>query len=185
MWEWIVIAWEWAGKNVASIIAVCAAFLTLYQARIARKHNIVSTTPDLAAFTERNDQNLDPGGPRVQVSHQVRLMNLGLGPARITGVSLTADGAPVDLRNVESVFAAVNRVLGYQTTALYVFHITGPMVLPSREGIVLLSLSFPAASSAEGNGILGRLDRLRLVADYQSVYGKSFRFDSRATRWPE
>ncbi len=36
----IAAMWTWLGVNVASVIAVCTAGFTLYQARLQRHHNI-------------------------------------------------------------------------------------------------------------------------------------------------
>ena len=79
---------EFLGKHTAEVIALCALGLTMYQAKVARRHNVLSVQPYITEFTHRKTF---PGRGLLAF----RLMNHGIGPAFITGFNILLDGNPV------------------------------------------------------------------------------------------
>ena len=73
--------WGWAGDNASAIIAVCALVLTIYQARLARRHNRLSVRPLLSSFVEQ------VSGPDARITFS--LVNNGLGPALVDSFEVT------------------------------------------------------------------------------------------------
>ncbi len=69
---------ERPGEIIAISIALCAAILTFYQAKINRTHNFLSVTPYLEIFVSTSDSN----GARLAVD------NVGLGPALVKGITI-------------------------------------------------------------------------------------------------
>ncbi|MCF9094347.1 hypothetical protein, partial [Vibrio parahaemolyticus] len=67
---------EILSQYASEIIALCALFLTVYQASSQRRQNRISLKPHLDLFTERHFNN---GVGRIEIY----LINNGLGPAFI------------------------------------------------------------------------------------------------------
>jgi hypothetical protein len=164
--------WEFSGRNIASILAVCALGLTAYQAIAMRRHNHLSVRPHLGSFSART---LSPSEGRITIS----LVNNGLGPAFIDSFSVTLDSQPVNARVPLELEVAINRRLGSRPRNFAVGTLARGAAMLKDEIRELLRLQFPATSQAEFDGANAQLDRMRLVITYHSPYDETFVYDSK------
>lgn len=113
----IDISFQFLGKCVTEIVAICALGLTLYQAYLFRQHNRLTVRPHLVSFSCRNKRP----GQRVLV---YSLLNNGVGPAFIKSFRILLDGQLVTdldkiLAEVEDVQNSVSPASALQTDVIF------------------------------------------------------------------
>jgi hypothetical protein len=163
-------AWEFAGRNVASIIAVCALGLAVYQAFATRRHNRLSVRPRLTMRSSRIS------GPEARFTYTI--VNNGLGPAIIDSCTVTFKGSPVNLYAASEVEAALTGVLGHRPHHFVVGHFAPRATIGKDSEQLLFDLRFPALTPEDVEGIEGRLNSAHVLIRYRSMYGERFLADS-------
>lgn len=158
---------EFLGEYAAEIIALCALGLTIYQAIVARRHNVLSVQPYVTEFNHR------------ETSHgrgllAFRLMNHGVGPAFITGFKILLDGKPV--KNVDEALAEVLEDKKYNHS---ITRLGEGYAMSAGEAKDILILEVPLGPDGSLDEIEKRLDRFDVVVDYQSAYKKQATLDTR------
>lgn len=150
----------------AQLIAACALGLTILQAYIQRRHNVLSVRPHLSDFvnSDRNDNS---------AKLQAVISNNGIGPAFIEGFQAYLDGKKCDPEEaIQSIVGNAKIPKQFSTLG------KGYAMKPGEEKTVL-SVIFPCKSDADVKEMEGRFNRLDLKVEYSCCYGKRFIFDSR------
>lgn len=160
-------SFDFLGKHTAEIIALCALGLTIYQAIVARRHNILSVQPYI---TEFNHRETSPGRGVLTF----RLMNHGVGPAFITGFKILLDGKPV--KDVDEALAEVLKDKKYNHS---ITRLGEGYAMPAGETKDVLILEMPLGPYESLDDTEERLNRFDVVVDYQSAYKKRATLDTR------
>lgn len=155
------------GQNAAEIIAACALSLTIYQAIIARHHNILSVRPHLTTFTHRDKK---PGRGFLAF----RLLNNGIGPAFIKSFQILLDGRPVD--DADQALATVLQGRQYNHT---ITTLGSDYAMTAGEEKDILVLDLPLAQGETLEQVEAMIDRFDLVIEYVSAYNKPGKLDTR------
>ena len=158
---------DFLGEHAAEIIALCALGLTIYQAIVARRHNVLSVQPYI---TEFNHRETSPGRGLLAF----RLMNHGVGPAFITGFKILLDGKPV--KDVDEALAEVLEDKKYNHS---ITRLGEGYAMPAGEAKDVLILEMRLGPDDSLDEIEKRLDRFDVVVDYQSAYKKRATLDTR------
>ncbi len=158
---------DFLGQHAAEIIALCALGLTIYQAIVGRRHNVLSVQPYI---TEFNHREISPGRGLLAF----RLMNHGIGPAFITGFQILLDGKPV--KDVDDALAEVLKDKKYNHS---ITRLGEGYAMPAGETKDVLILEMPLGPDESLDEIEDRLDRFDVVVDYRSAYKKSATLDTR------
>jgi hypothetical protein len=163
-------AWAFAGDNASTIIAFCALGLTIYQACVVRRHNRLSVRPLLTTFTEQ------VSGADARITYS--LMNNGLGPALIDSFEVNLDGAVVNLQATEQINEKLTRLLEQRPRDFSVGHLNPGSTLRKDEIRQMFDVRFSAMSPAQFEGLANRLNRIRLIVKYHSLYDKPYVLDT-------
>ncbi|WP_226703623.1 hypothetical protein [Microbulbifer elongatus] len=150
----------------AQIIAICALALTIIQAYIQRRHNVLSVRPHLSDFvnSDRNDSS---------ARLKAIISNNGIGPAFIESFQAYLDGKECDPEQaVQSMLQ--NASVPKQFSSLG----KGYAMKPGEEKTVI-SVIFPCKTDEDVKEMEKRLNRLDLKIEYKCSYGKKFTFDTR------
>lgn len=145
----------------SEIIASCALVFTAWQFSIQRKHNMVSVTPHLFSFRdrERNDDS---------AIITVSLINNGLGPAFIHKFEVYLDG------KVSDPDAAVKAVFG-EPDGHFKYTVLGDdFALSPGQKVTLITVPFPIETGTDIKEMEQELERLEVVITYKSAYGTKY-----------
>lgn len=161
--------WDFALKVSAPVIALCALFLTMYQASLQRKHHQLSVKPHITtfAYTDVKDKI---GTIRID------LMNNGLGPAFIDKFTYY-EGEEVCI-DVEG--AIKERISN--TISCNVSELGTDYALRANQEIELFSASFPCENPDHMNEVEAKLEQINLIINYHCAYEKEFVFNSWKSR---
>jgi hypothetical protein len=164
--------WDFVGRNVASIIALCALGFTASQSYVTRRHNKLSLRPHLCSFTERIT------GPVSRIKYS--LVNNGLGPAVIDSYTVTLDGATLNTNSSAQFEPILANLLGRKPQSFSIGHLARDTSIRKDETRLLFEVCFPALTPTDVEGIEHRLSRVQAVVKYHSVYDEPLTFDSMA-----
>jgi hypothetical protein len=106
------------------------------------------------------------------------LANSGLGPALIDSFEVTVDGTPVNIRASDAVTRVLTQLLGQPPRTFSVGHLGAASTLRKDETRELFDVHFSSLTPAEFEGLSARLNRIRLVVKYHSLYNERYVFDS-------
>jgi hypothetical protein len=144
----------------ATAIAVASLVLSVSEARATRRHNRQSVRPILE-FSQTW---------RIGEAAGLILLNVGLGPARVVRTELWVDG--VRLGRLDR--TTVDPLRDALPTRPRATTLEGRPILATDYRAMLLSVdSFDRASHLAIEELIN--SRLRLVIDYESLYGEQFR----------
>lgn len=142
--------------NISSsvIVAICALFLTVWQSISVRKHNIISVKPKLKFSSTRGDD-----------SWELRLENLGLGPAFIYDLELQLNDELVDADEFNKYFKNRFKDGGGEVRV----KLNG-YAIPANNGVTLVVVGFSRNETIgeELTKIVG------MSVKYTSSYGEEF-----------
>lgn len=162
-------SWEVVAALASAIIALCALFLTIWQARQTQRHNKLSVTPFLTTWSTQEF-----------TSHHYRvlLLNNGIGPALIRSFAIEVDGHLVGGPPSDQVERALQLLFpnhNYTSEHGYV----GPRyMMASKEERVLADITFTAPPFPP-RAAIGAIDRrVRILIRYDSIYGDEVKLDS-------
>jgi hypothetical protein len=86
----VSVLWDWLSLNAANVIAVCALSATFWQAYISRRHNRLSVVPYLTTWEEVIEGYI-----------VFKIMNYGVGPARIKSFNIFVDDQKITGEKLE------------------------------------------------------------------------------------
>ncbi|HGE6060326.1 TPA: hypothetical protein ACGGS8_003611 [Vibrio cholerae] len=152
---------ELLSKYASEIIALCALFLTMYQASSQHRQNRISLKPHLDIFTERF---FNKGVGRIEIY----LINNGLGPAFVD----TFDIKLGDKKYKAS--EALTALFGDRTDEFNYTELSKGYAIAHNQRIRLLSVNFPAKAWSEVNALEETINTLELDIQYKSVHGQAF-----------
>jgi hypothetical protein len=144
----------------SACVAVCALFMTLWQAKIARRHNRLSVRPHLDFEREAY--------PTKRIRLIVR--NEGLGPAFITEVEVRFAGGSFKLEQWAKLPDSIRQEI--DALALRVDYLLfGPGTV-LRAGATQMLMEFPGTEieGAKWNAALELLARIEFHITYESLY---------------
>lgn len=157
---------EFLGENAEALIALAALFLAIWQGYLQRKHNKLSLRPHLSF--NRCVQTLSP---QIKLS----LINAGPGPALIKNVLVYLDdvllsSTVIDWNNIMHELQ-INTIWGGGN------FIKGATIPPQHEIDVFLykTTELDSHEGLDVCAIQQTLNRIKVVVEYDSVYGETFR----------
>lgn len=148
-------------KYASEVIALCALFLTVYQANSQRRQNRISLKPHLDLFTERF---FDNGVGRIEVY----LINNGLGPAFVETFGIKLDDKNYNARD------ALKALFGDQSDEFNYAELVKGYGITHNQRIRLLSVNFPAKGWDDVNDFEESVNSLELRINYKSIHGQVF-----------
>ncbi|EGQ7830716.1 hypothetical protein [Vibrio parahaemolyticus] len=152
---------EILSQYASEIIALCALFLTVYQASSQRRQNRISLKPHLDLFTERHFNN---GVGRIEIY----LINNGLGPAFIETFEITLGDKNYNAKD------ALTVLFGNRSDEFNYTELSKGYAIAHNQRIRVLSVNFLAKDWAEVNGLEESISSLELSINYKSVHGQLF-----------
>jgi hypothetical protein len=158
-------SWEAIAGFSSSVIALCALFLTIWQAYLIRRHNRLAVTPFLIT---RTDANYDDDHYRIE------LLNNGIGPARITSFGINVKGEEIRGEASEKIENTLKILfIGYSYTSSTGFLKPGYMMAPN-ERCVLVDIQFADATAPTRQEVEAKAGSVQVIIDYESIYGGKF-----------
>ncbi|HAS3656066.1 TPA: hypothetical protein I6199_003019 [Vibrio cholerae] len=149
----------------ALIVAVCSFFLTIYQARLSRKHNQLQVKPylDLTCVSTLNE------------GFKCILKNYGTGPAYIEKINYYLDGEKYEVLSPDD-FKALLLEVGLENISLDIrhCHFHKHSALSSSEQVNLFELTNSANKPYNHIDIITCLKRISITVDYECSYGLKF-----------
>lgn len=165
------LSWEAIAGLSSAIIAFCAFWLTVWQAKITRNHNKLSVTPHLTTWSQRDVANC---------RYSVELLNNGIGPALIESFNIYVDGLLISGEGMESIEKALKILFPqYQFASWQSFVATG-YIMAEKEGRNLVTIVFQGEKVPSPVEVDHATKRARLLITYKSIYGDQFILDSTA-----
>ena len=150
----------------AVLIGICALGVSLYQAAIMREQSALMREQQRASVW-----------PNVAVENsydgdafELRLVNTGVGPARIGPVLVTFDHEPI-----QGWTELIRRVHPAQQRISYYHSKVGDRVIPARD----FERVFAASDSAVADSLQTHIERLGIELCYCSVYDECWRYVQR------
>lgn len=168
--------------NVSIIIALCALFVTAYEAWSTRRHNKLSVKPHITTFTYRHrNSNKSPSGETILTGTiLIELLNNGLGPAVIQDFKVLLDNNDTGIKNIEDAETMSTRLLEGKIINHKAFEIFNKDYhFAAKEKKCILQIVFPILKTQSFEDFVTLISRLSLVINYKSLYGKKFKYDSR------
>lgn len=153
------------------VIATISLCLAIWQGSEQIRHNHVSVEPRINAYFSSDGRKNQWG---------IYLINNGMGPAFVSGITATVDGKPVQTIN-NNIFLGVVRALGLRDSC---FVISGPRPNDSfktGEEIFLIEArdATPECAADRLQLMLSSMSphRLNFTLETESIYGDRFRYD--------
>jgi len=98
--------------------------------------------------------------------------NSGLGPARILSFGFTHKGQPINSTKLRDVYTFINNLL-HDVPSQITVNLIGPRyVIPKDEKHDVLVIRFRDINQEKAREALGRLGRLDVAVDFESMYGE-------------
>jgi hypothetical protein len=160
----------------ASVIAVCALGLTIWQAQETHKHNRLLVLPILdLSFSES--------------TYAITLTNAGIGPAHITNVSLFVDGEkiPASTQSPGLDWDAFFDRLQLNKLCFIFRSMHDTWLVPNEEVALIKARTggTPDECSLYKLSLFEQLHRVSGKIDYESIYEEEFSFDTSFPAFPE
>ena len=153
------------------MVAICALFLTVYQAYLSRRYNRISVAPKLSSFASRDsDQGLG--------EIHIKLCNNGLGPALIENFKFVLDDDDLCFEDSSEALDFLTDLVGIIQTRCAITTLTRDTILKTGEEVSIIHVTF---LEDEGRGwahIESLVDRLAINVKYQSMYGEQFEYSN-------
>ena len=148
----------------AVVIAICALFTSVWEARIARRHNVLSVRPHIEVV-------VDSTPTEVCV---LSFKNGGLGPAMIDAISFHFEGATYQPKSVDEYIRFLQLFAGVQMDGVACY---SRCYVPDRQTVVLQGETLELFSISGSNTdelyrkVSERLPKLGISVGYQCMYG--------------
>lgn len=165
--------WEAIAGLSSAVIALCALGLTIWQAHIARRHNMLSVTPHLTTW-----RNMDKANNK----YEVQLLNNGIGPAFIRSFQIQVDGQPITGEGYEPIEKALKILFPQSQYRLYHSFLARGYAMAANEIRSLVTIHFLGDEAPEKEEVEHNFKRTRLLIEYSSIYEQPFVLDSDAMR---
>jgi len=150
----------------SSVIALCAAGFTFYQAHLSRKHNRLSVMPHLQ---RANTYGWKSGGG--QFGYSIYLQNYALGPARICSVKILLDGKLIGpgIEEIQSCIANASKSNGIMIEE-------STISIPTKNYVVKAHgeyrfCEFVMWLQSDKEDAFKFLSRFNAIIEYESFYG--------------
>jgi len=161
-----MIFWGWLGDNAALVVAICALFLTVYQAHLSRRHNRISVSPSLTSFASRKS---DEGHGELRLE----LRNNGLGPALIDSFRFVLDDVDLTFDDSNEAIGFLTELVGNIQIKCEITTLTHDNILRSGDSVTVIHIVFLEVGRSWEH-IESLVDRLALNVKYHSMYGEQF-----------
>ncbi len=165
--------WEAIAGLSSAVIALCAFALTIWQAYIARRHNMLSVTPHLTTWSHMD---------KVNNKYEVQLLNNGIGPAFIRSFQIQVDGQPITGEGYEPIEKALKGLFPQSQYTSYQAFVARGYAMAVNESRLLVTLQFLGDNVPPIEEVERNFKRARLLIEYSSIYEQPFVLDSDALR---
>lgn len=148
--------------KVSVLIAVCAFIITVWQTWVTRKHNRLSVKPWLSTWVETNS---------IPYSYEIRLNNIGIGPAIINSFDIYVDGHKVEGSGLEPITKTVHILFPTKSpTILYSSYLGKGGILGANASLRILLIQFTPENLPAPELMEHIQKRVKLVIRYTSIY---------------
>lgn len=165
--------WEALAGLSSAVIALCALGLTIWQARITRKHNMLSVTPHLTTWSHTDKANH---------VYEIELLNNGIGPAFIENFEIQVDGQPIVGEGYEPIEKALKVLFPHYEYTSHQSFVACGYSMAATEVRSLVAIQFRGGSVPKPEEVDHAAKRVRLLIEYSSIYGEFFALDTEALR---
>lgn len=162
-------SWEAVAGLSSAVIALCALGLTVWQAHMARRHNILSVTPHLTTWRHSD---------RTHNVFSVELLNNGIGPALIRSFQVQVDGHVMGGEGYEPIEKALKIIFSQYQYSSYQSFVSRGYAMSPKEARPLVTIQFSGEKLPQPEEIEHATKRVRILIEYSSMYGEPFVFDS-------
>lgn len=166
--------WNLLGVNAAAIVALCALFLSLYQATMTRYHNRLSVRPKLISQYSYTAE-IGKAGP---LNYKMTLMNCGIGPAIVKELKVLFDGKVTPFYTRADQLSVFDRILPDHDLTIHSTLISDGAPIAKDESVELLIASIKLTAKDDAEQIVAQLERITVWVQYESMYGEIFEYDS-------
>ena len=162
---------EGVGALASAAIAVFAFVVTVWQAGVTRKHNRLSVKPFLNTWSEASE------GSGV---YEIRLNNIGIGPAIIESFEIRVDDKKVEGNGLDVISYAVKAMFPSNAPpVLFKSCLAKGGALGAGEGITLVRIKFAPQTMPTSDEFESMKKRIRLTVKYKSIYKEeTYTYDS-------
>lgn len=163
------LSWEAIAGLSSAVIALCALGLTIWQAHIARRHNMLSVAPHLTAWRHSDKTNN---------LFSVELLNNGIGPALIRSFQVQVDGHVIAGEGYEPIEKALKVIFSQYQYSSYQSFVSNGYAMSPNEARPLVTVQFSGERLPQPEEIEHATKRIRILIEYSSMYGEPFVFDT-------
>jgi len=154
----------------SAIVAGSALIVTVWSAWATRRHHRLSVRPHISKLTEVETSGKKAG---------FVIVNSGLGPALIKSIRIFVDGEEHIIKRPSHWKDLIDKLdLPMDGFKYYIIGEKDAINAGSRE--LLLQIFFPTEMSNHDK-ILRELQRIKVVINYESMYGEKFSLSSRSS----
>lgn len=161
--------WEAIAGLSSAVIALCALGLTVWQAHIARRHNMLSVAPHLTVWRHSD---------RTNNVFSVDLLNNGIGPALIRSFQVQVDGHVIGGEGYEPIEKALKVIFPQYQYSSYQSFVSSGYAMSPKEVRSLVTIQFSGDRLPQPEEIEHATKRIRILIEYSSMYGEPFVFDT-------
>lgn len=163
MHAFLLQAWDWLGRNAQPIIALLALAVAVWAGYASRRHNRLSVRPDLMQYADASENNL---------IFRLGVRNCGLGPARILSYGFTYQDQLINGARLSDIYTFLNNLLHDVPSQITVNSIGPRYMIPKDEKHDVLVVCFRDINQDKAREVLGRLRRLDIAIEFESIYGE-------------
>lgn len=161
--------WEAIAGFCAVIVALCALWLTISEGRESRKHNKLSVKPHLTTWTS---------SAAASGRYSVDVINNGIGPALIKNFQICVDGMAVEGLGVGVIENALKKLFPGAAYEAKQGYLAPGYVMSAKERRPVVDIVFLGQPVPKYEEMAQAEKRIRLVIEYESMYGEEYRYDS-------
>ena len=176
MWT---LVWDFIQHNYEGIIAVCALAISIYEARLARRHNVLTLIPRLELKQSRIE--IDDPTTNSKVHFTLDIKNTGMGPAIINDFEVYFK---TKLRKKKFSLAKFSEIIeeikkNHKSLYVEIFHETlcRNLFIPAGEKVNLLTVTCLQYTEESKDELKYVFDRMEAIITYISLYGEEFEVD--------
>ena len=157
--------WDMVIGVAATVIALCALGLSIYQSGLTRRHNKLSVKPHIATWINTDTDSK---------TYQAGLVNNGLGPAIIIDFRIRVDGALVQGKGTEPVEAGIKSMFPAANYHAKYGSVAPGYSMAANERCMIVSIEFRGDHSPQSDEIEAAFDKASIEVKYEYLYGDRF-----------
>lgn len=160
----------WGAPDIASATTALAALtVACYQLHATRKHNKISVIPNITTWS-----HLD----HINHNYIYKIVNTGLGPAVIRKFQVSLDGKEISSADGDAMDVVMKILFTHYIHSKTTSSLAHGQIIPANESTILAGIIFNGPSRPTKEEILHAASRVRVIIEYESVYGSKYTLDT-------